>query len=224
VVRRITARPSLVDLAHDALVDAIFEGSLAAGAQVSIDDLAERLGISTTPVREALVRATSERLLTVELNKGYRVAPMLTTDEYRQLFQLRSLLERHAAGSATIGPADVEQLVAAIERMRTFVESDADPNPIEFSRADRDFHAVIVASARDAFVYDAWSNLHVFMHAHRLYARIPMTDWQGSADEAHAAILDAARRGDCAALADAVDVHAMSAGRALVELRSTLNA
>jgi len=79
---------------------------LPARRAVGIDGLAERLGISITPVREALVRAASLLLLTRESNRGFRVALLLTTEEYHQLFGVRRLIELYAVGARDPRRAD----------------------------------------------------------------------------------------------------------------------
>jgi DNA-binding GntR family transcriptional regulator len=168
-VQRIGGRPSLTDLAYEALVEAIYDRTYPPGGPVSIDELAERLGISVTPVREALVRAASERLLTRESNKGFSVAPLLTRRKYRHLIELRRLLELHAVSHADLRSEDIARLSEALSRMRASGGGAGYADVKEFTRADAAFHATLVDASDNAFIIEAWDNLHHFMHVHRIY-------------------------------------------------------
>jgi DNA-binding GntR family transcriptional regulator len=213
-VERIGTRPSLTDLAYEALVEAIYDRTYPPGEPVSIDDLAERLGISVTPVREALVRATSQRLLTRESNKGFRVAPLLTQGDYRRLVELRRLLEVHAAATAELDREDVERLAEALERMQTAGSSSEYADVRGFTRADNDFHATLVEACGNEFVVAAWSNLHHIMHVHRIYVDSGIFDSRDAINE-HTKILKAARAGDRDRLVEALRRHLDAAERRL---------
>jgi DNA-binding GntR family transcriptional regulator len=214
MVQRIGSRPSLTDLAYEALVEAVYDRTYPPGDPVSIDELAERLGISVTPVREALVRAASQGLLTRESNKGFRVAPLLTQGQYRRLVELREVLELHAAAGAELGPEDIARLEQALERMRAAGDSSGYGDVTGFTRADHDFHMTIVEACRNEYVLAAWSNLHHFMHVHRIYVDSGVFDSTVAVAE-HTAILDAARAGDRERLVEAVQAHLDAAGRRL---------
>ncbi len=70
------------------------------GARVNIDATSRKLGVSQTPLREALARLEAEGLVVKEALKGYRAAAFLSVDELRDLFQFRELLEVWAATKA----------------------------------------------------------------------------------------------------------------------------
>jgi DNA-binding GntR family transcriptional regulator len=209
MVHKIGSRPSLTDLAYEALVEAIYDRTYAPGDPVSIDELATRLGISATPVREALVRAASQRLLTRVSNKGFRVADLLTPDDYHKLYETRRLLEVHAAAHARLSTEGVARLAGALEQMRTASSAGSGSGYADvagFSRADQAFHDALVEMADNEFVLAAWRNLHAFMHVQRLYAGSGVFD-AGEAIAEHEAILVAARAADRDALAEAVARH-----------------
>ena len=205
-LERIGGRPSLTDLAYEALVEAIYDRTYPPGGPVSIDELAGRLGISVTPVREALVRAASQGLLTRESNKGFSVAPLLTRREYRQLIELRQLLELHALSGAEIGPDDVSRLAAALDRMRAAGARSGYADVKEFIRADYDFHAVLVEASDNMFVVEAWNNLHHVMHIYRIYLDSGVFDSRDAISE-HERIFEAARAGDRTALVRSLRGH-----------------
>jgi DNA-binding GntR family transcriptional regulator len=205
-VQRIGGRPSLTDLAYDALVEAIYDRTYPPGGPVSIDELADRLGISVTPVREALVRAASQRLLTRESNKGFSVAPLLTRREYRHLIELRRVLELHAIATAELRSEDIGRLSVALDRMRASGGSTGYADVKEFTRADYEFHAALVEACDNQFVVEAWNNLHHVMHTYRIYLDSGVFDSRDAIAE-HEPILEAARAGDRAALTSSLRDH-----------------
>jgi DNA-binding GntR family transcriptional regulator len=98
--RRLAARQPLVDDVYDVLVDMLMNHTLSPGARLNIDALARTLGVSPTPVREALARAEATGLVVKERNRGYAVAPLIGLDELHALMDFRLLVEPHAAGQA----------------------------------------------------------------------------------------------------------------------------
>jgi len=138
-------RRRLVDDATQSLREAILEGRLLAGARLRQTELAERLGISRTPIREALTRLGHEGLIELLPRGGVRVL-LLNADEALELYDLREVLDglaaRLAAGRAD--EATLRRLERALERMAGCVERH-DPN--HWFRAHVTFHEEIVRAA-----------------------------------------------------------------------------
>ncbi len=107
-----------VDRAEDALRDLILGGELAPGGRLGEVELAETLGMSRTPVREALRRLSTEGLVEVTSNKGARVTAW-TDREVEQTFVLRAHLEGLAAAATArlATPEQVEELGALARAM-----------------------------------------------------------------------------------------------------------
>lgn len=117
------ARATLWDGAYLALKSALLEGRYAPGARIVLRDVAEELGISLTPVRDAVNRLTAEKILNRGGvgNGGGATVPLLTTDQFRQLMTVRSSLEpvatAAAARHATASQLDaIEVCVIAMKR------------------------------------------------------------------------------------------------------------
>lgn len=93
-------------------------GDLTPGARMGEAELAERLGVSRTPVREALSRLAAEGLVEIVPNRGARVATW-TVAELEGVFDLRSVLEPQLTAFAVpnAGPADVEELGDLAQQM-----------------------------------------------------------------------------------------------------------
>src|SRR4029450_9369594 len=97
---RLPQRQVLADDVYEAVKALVMDHVIAPGARVSIDGLARQLGVSQTPIREALARLESDGLVTKEPLRGYRAPQSLTRSEGDDLFQFRLLIEPWAASRA----------------------------------------------------------------------------------------------------------------------------
>lgn len=136
--------------AVESLRDAILSGRLPAGTRLGEADLAERLAVSRTPVREALSRLAAEGLVDLVPNRGARVATW-TTDELREVFDLRLAVEPVLVALAVpnLGAAEVDRLDDLAERML----AAGAPGPRQDLGAlvalNRDFHDGFAAAAHN---------------------------------------------------------------------------
>jgi len=134
------ARQSLVDIAYEALRDAITSGTLLPGTRLREAALARHFAISTTPVREALRRLDREGLVRLSPNRGAIVAEF-DLREILDLFEIREVLEcravRRAAGqrSRDLRPADA--VLAAAARQVALRDR------VEWNRLEVAFHRAI---------------------------------------------------------------------------------
>lgn len=108
---------NLGDTVYARIADALMKGRFAPGARLTIRDLAHTLGISATPVRDAIQRLIQDEALVQKSAREVRV-PALTVSRYREIRQIRIELEGLAARESALkaGPADVERLRAIIAR------------------------------------------------------------------------------------------------------------
>ena len=91
----------LPDNVYELLVQELSWGDLAPGSPLSIDGLSRQLGVSPTPVREALARLEATGMVTREARRGYRVAPPMSDEEASYLAQKSNGAPRHPASHAT---------------------------------------------------------------------------------------------------------------------------
>ena len=128
----------------DTLREDILRGTLPAGARLGEMELAERLGVSRTPVREALSRLAAEGLVELSPNRGARVASW-SVDELEGVFALRSLLEPQLTALAVphATAADLDDLDDLAQRMIDLGDRDLD-GLVPLNRA---FHDRLVALA-----------------------------------------------------------------------------
>jgi DNA-binding GntR family transcriptional regulator len=122
----------------------IVSGRSAPGTMYSVPALSEELGISTTPVREALLELSRGGLIAPRRNRGFQVANV-SLDDLNNLFAVRSLLERFAAVTlARQGLADTSQLREQADAVTAAVKANDVPAYLE---ADRAFHLAFVERA-----------------------------------------------------------------------------
>lgn len=174
------------------------------GSRLNIDALAEQLGTSPTPVREALTRLAAERLVMFEPFKGYSVQPLLDQRGLADLMHVRSLLEVDAARLAAtrIIMADIRLMQRELEAMIS-----AHPEPVfdayrGYNEHDRIFHETMIAAAGNPVLLETYRMLHVHTVLARLYHDRGEVDFLESIRE-HQTIVDAlsARDGEQAARA-----------------------
>lgn len=135
--------------AVDALRELILKGDFPAGARLGEVELAVRLGVSRTPVREALTRLAAEGLVEIVPNRGARVSRW-TVAELEGVFELRTLLEPQLTALAV--PHATEADLAALDELAGRMVEVGCPGPGQDLDAlmpmNREFHAKLVELAR----------------------------------------------------------------------------
>ncbi|WP_249138120.1 GntR family transcriptional regulator [Phenylobacterium montanum] len=118
----------------------ILSGEIAPGAPIRQDGLAETLGVSKIPVREALGRLEQDGLLSSHPNRGYVVRPM-TADEAAEIFDLRLKIEPAATAEGARRATAAERDHAAMLLARL----EAEPSAAEAIALNRAFHLALFA-------------------------------------------------------------------------------
>ncbi len=181
---------SLAEVACDEIRRAIREGRIATGTHLTEVDLASWLGMSRTPIREAMRRLQSEGLL---LNQPFRGALVmrLDTEDMRQMFAVRELLEPAAAAAcaARAGAAEIAALRAILVQEAALLE-----NPAALIPLNRQFHDIILECAHNQFLSKAIA---------AVYALIPLLGDSNLLDGPHARAAHAQHR----SIVDAIERH-----------------
>jgi DNA-binding GntR family transcriptional regulator len=188
------ARKTARDVVADYLRREILQGHLAPGERLAVAELAERLQVSQTPVREALQLLTGDGLVQTNAFRGAHVA-RLSADEFEETFLMRVPLEGLAAqlGAERIDDEGAEVMAAALAAMDAATEQgDLD----EFLRRDREFHrAHFLASGRESL----WNRIITMRYAAERYSRLGFQlPGIGMAEtvRTHSRVLDAVRDRD----------------------------
>lgn len=137
------------------VLDLMFEERLLPGDILFETTLAQELGLSRTPVRDALARLVTEGLLENPVGtRGYRV-PDLTVEDMQQVFQAREVLESSAAALAaeTARKPEVDELSSIHEREILFSGQE---NRREYCRANVDFHFAVLRIAGNRYLERAY--------------------------------------------------------------------
>lgn len=206
--RPMVNRPaSVVDSVYDNIYHQLMALDIAPGSRIPIDVLAREIGVSQTPVREALSRLEREGLVRKEHLIGYSAAPQWTRKQFEDLYVFRLLLEPEAARLAAknMTPEALQQLQRAAADMGNG-ETPLDRNTrySRFARADANFHDDIMRISGNEIIRSTLFNQHVHLHIFRLMFHTRVTQ---EALEEHEALLAAFRAHDPDAAHQAMYVH-----------------
>lgn len=200
-------RDALADRAYDLLRSRIIDLQLPPGERLKIDRLAADFGVSHTPLREALNRLASERLVRGEPYRGFTVTPLLDTEGLRQLLDARAVIETGALErtSAQITADELTELDAITDQLDELASAD-ELDVRVFNELDARFHRITVAACRNPFLLDAYDDLKVHAQLARLYQGRSVVQARRANDE-HRRFLRALREGDVGGLLTAVRDH-----------------
>ena len=188
------------ETAYARLLEAIRTGAFVPGDRLRETDVAARLDLSRTPVREALRRLEADGIVEHRPRLG-AIIRRLSHGELVELYEMRSVLERTAAGMAAKHASAPE--IAALRDLNAAIASSA---PSRAAALNQDFHRGIYLATRNRFLLDAaraLNNALMLMGPTTLDdpARIAVVSKQ------HAAILDAIAAGDAQAAGNAAEAH-----------------
>jgi DNA-binding GntR family transcriptional regulator len=136
-------RLSLKDQARQAIRTSIITGELTAGRLYTVGTFAAELGVSATPIREALGDLAAAGLVEVIRNRGFRI-PVLSEDDLDQIFELRLMLEVPAVGTVT-GRLEATALTECRRHVEAGKIAAQKADLVGFLEADRGFHQRLLA-------------------------------------------------------------------------------
>ena len=184
---------SVVDQVYGVIRERILTGVLPRGARVHQEDVAADLGVSRTPVREALRRLAAEGLIEMRTNRGARVTD-LEPDDMRQPYEARLVVEPGAARLAA-----QTEVPEARARMRKALEAQrrAIPDVPRTFAANREFHIALAAASGNTFLLQFIEHLWVARIGEAIYEHQAESPERMSLDaDEHEAILTAIESGD----------------------------
>jgi DNA-binding GntR family transcriptional regulator len=178
---------------HDHLRDEILSGRLTPGTELSEVALAESLGVSRGPIREALGRLAAEGLVTIRPRRG-AVVRELSGEEFIEAYQVREALEMMAVRLAVprLTREHVAELERSIDEMTTCGEGG---DVTGFFEANATFHQVFFEAAGNGMLFDIYRQLRGQIDRHRPRSLELRGDLRRSIAE-HKAIVRAAKTGD----------------------------
>ncbi|MFD5570363.1 GntR family transcriptional regulator [Streptomyces cadmiisoli] len=174
------------------------------GEFLSEQELADRIGVSRTPIREALLLLAAEDLVRLVPKRGAQIVP-LSGREITELMELRGIVERYAAEQVMpAGPDLVSELTGILERQRALSGPE---HAREFIAADHLFHATIVAAAGNSLLVRHYDGLRSRQIRAGVVALCNQQGRQQAVLTEHRAILAAVASGDRPAAQAAIDGH-----------------
>jgi len=183
------------DLVVDAIREAILSGRLQPGETLVERRLAELLGVSKTPVREALITLAASGLVTVTPNRGAVVRAVSTDDVYKA-YEVRLLLEPWAVGRTVREGGLSTATTAAKAALEDARQHLPDEDHVQLSLANRRFHRALYADCGNDIVVrqlDSLQELAALGAVAMLWER--WRTWRAEYDE-HAEILRAVEAGE----------------------------
>jgi len=183
---------TLTDMAVERIRESIVNGTLELGGQISEAVLAQQLGISKTPVREALLRLRSDGLVEMHAQRGTHVFSACAEDVVK-ICRFREVLEAIALAEALA--ADREGLIAALEEnLRLMKEAQRKGDVRAVPELDALFHGIIMQRSNNSYLRDAYRLIEHKIHA--LRSRLQATHEQlVHCQTNHAAIVTQVRNG-----------------------------
>jgi DNA-binding GntR family transcriptional regulator len=207
-------RVNLREQIKDVILQRIVSGAYEPGVRLVETRIAQELGVSQAPVREALRDLEQLGCVVHEPFRGCSVRAF-STDELLEAFPVRAALEALGARLAAerITDAELERLRALVAAMDEAADGG---DPHEQSRADTEFHATIVRAARNATLERQWSFMEPFSRTYISVSR-PGLDLH-DLTERHRPILKALESRDGARAEAAMHTHLMEAAALLSPL------
>lgn len=194
---------SVAERAYEFAKQRILDGRFTGGELISEGDVAEGVGVSRTPVREAFLRLETEGLLRLYPKRGALVVPISPT-EVENVMETRLLVEQFATDKVIRTGGDVgPQLREAIARM----ESAAHDDERDFCEIDREFHRIIVEAAGNHILLQLHDSLRDRQSRMMLAALARNRGRLQQILDEHHAIADAVDAGDAGLARRVVDVH-----------------
>ena len=213
------AAAGLAEHVYQLLKADVINDQFAAGQRIVIESVAIRLGVSPTPVREALARLAGEQLVAFRAYVGYSALPPLSLDELRDLFEAREVIECAGAIRACerSGPADLARLREIDAHIRAgHYGKDRYSEFSAFVNDNQRFHETLLDAARNPELRRAFDALNYEARIARRTRGRGVPDLKLICEE-HAAIIAALATRDSAALVGAVAGHARESHSRLAE-------
>lgn len=209
-------KSSRVDDAYAQIKDEILSNRMPPGFQAPEPEIALRLGMSRTPVREALIRLEAEGLVELIPRRGARVLPVYPEDMH-EIYEILTALEPEAAASLAardLSARDLAPLVEATEDMEKALKArDLDA----WAEADDQFHRCLLALHGNRRMAEFLSALSDQAHRARMVT-LRLRDLPVRSTAEHREILDCLRKGYAGGARRAFRRHRQRAARELLAL------
>lgn len=207
---------NLTSQVYDVLLRRLISREFEPNQQLSLAALAEELGVSRSPVHQALTRLVTEGLIEVRPRKGHVVRP-ITRESVTQAFDVRLAFELVAAEKVVghVSRPDLEELRRLMEATLEFVEGDRIVDRPGYVRANRAMHAFQVGLAGNFLMDRYFEQLSLHLIMGRVAGK--RLSGMGHIVREHRDLVAAFENGDLAAAQEAIRLHIESGKRVAAE-------
>lgn len=215
---RLEGYQPLRDMVFDVLMNAIMQGQLSPGERLLEVQLADEMGVSRTPVREAIRRLELEGFVVMIPRKGAYVAG-LSVDDVESVYEIRTALETLAVRLAAqrMEAEDYRQLDELAEQMKaTWQERNVD----QWVTLDARFHELLYKFSRNERLVQMMSNIMEQLSRYRIISLANVEVRQNSLAE-HQEVIEALRRRDSEMAAVAAEHHIENTKHSLLKMLQT---
>jgi DNA-binding GntR family transcriptional regulator len=192
----VAAAPTLPEVVYRALRQAILNGAFSPGQMLRQDDVAARLGVSRSPLREALPRLEAEGILVLHPRRGYSVAT-LDPQEIAEVFDLRGLLEAELArrSIAKRTATDIARVYTICAEMAELSSKDDDASLSQWFELNMKLHNALLEPAQSPHHMRALQHSRNLIEAY-IRTEVRLTGDLRQAQQEHAELAQAFVMGD----------------------------
>ena len=213
--KHIRKPPSLSDFAESTIKRLILENELRPGHQISIDRLARELGVSRTPIRDALMRLEGQGFVLSPANRSPRVAP-ITRTLVHELYVVREPLECLSVRLAM--PHITDEVVESLAQLLAEINVAEEVSLDRHFDSDTVFHGTLMDSAGNEWLRKMLMPISEHVYRIRRFAKSVPGDHYWKAHEDHLEILEALKRRDSSAAERLMSDHISHSRERLVAL------
>ena len=209
-MRKLKIPTNLTSLAYQSIKEYILEGRLDENSRLTEEFLSGQLGISKSPIREALNRLEAEGLIRIEARRGAYLRSF-SNKEVDDLYCLREALEVHVVRTGAFPPALIKELHNSTKRLRGHLKANDKARYID---EDVAFHVALGRASGNARLCEVLENIQ---HQIWLFRRKTYSLSSTTAPDAHEALVEALEKDDRRAAEDIISRHISSVRKRLLE-------
>lgn len=182
----------LKDQAYNFIKKNIVTCNLMPGANISENEIAFEMGISRTPVREAILRLSQEGLIMIYPRRGMIVSPV-TVQNIHEVFEIRKMVESYVAIQSSKAMSE-DYLLKTQEKFREISVSDEKHSYLEYFDFDIQFHKFIIKSSKNNLLIEFMDKVYDLDYRIKALSTLKKSDVEMRSKPEHDAIIEALLR------------------------------
>lgn len=207
----------LADQVYAEVRDRILSRAIQIDKLVNVEEISSELGVSRTPVLDAIKRLASEGLVEIKPRRGTYVKG-ISEQDLIEIFQMREVLELYAAKHIIAqedNAAVIAQMQQALDEMRSEVAT-AQTDYKAYTAADKAFHTTLIGACQNQRMITAYDNLNIHLHIMRGHLHKSLVPPK-VVDAEHSAMLLALKERDYPAAENTIKTHLQSAMKKMLD-------